>query len=88
MSQVFIHLFTDGRDASPHGAVSFLRQLRKYMSPGQEIASVTGRFYAMDRSKTWERTERAYNALVSGKGSRAVSAEDAIDQAYNCGHTD
>lgn len=88
VSQVFIHLFTDGRDASPHGAISFLRQLRKHMTPGQEIASVTGRFYAMDRSKTWERTERAYNALVSGKGSCAVSAEDAIDQAYNCGHTD
>lgn len=86
--EVFLHLFTDGRDASPHGAIPFLRQLRKHMSEGQEIASITGRFYAMDRSKTWERTKLAYEALVSAKGCKADSAEDAIDQGYNRGETD
>lgn len=88
VDRVYLHLFTDGRDASPHGAISFLRLLRKHMTPGQEIASITGRFYAMDRSKTWERTKQAYDALVLGKGRQATSAEDAIDQAYNCGETD
>lgn len=88
VSEVFLHLFTDGRDASPHGSILFLRQLRKRMSAGQEIASITGRFYGMDRSKTWERTKAAYEALVSGKGCKAASAEDAIDQGYNRGETD
>lgn len=88
VKEVFLHLFTDGRDASPHGAVTFLRQLQKHMTEGQYIASVTGRFYAMDRSKTWGRTEHAYNALVLGKGCFAASPEEAIDQGYNRGETD
>lgn len=85
---VYVHLFTDGRDASPHGAITFLRQLRKRMASNQEIASITGRFYAMDRSKEWARTEQAYRAIIHGKGQAAASAEDAIDQAYNRGETD
>jgi 2,3-bisphosphoglycerate-independent phosphoglycerate mutase len=86
--RVYLHLFTDGRDSSPHGAVGYLRDLRKYMKNGEKIATVMGRFYAMDRNKIWERTEAAYNAMVLGKGQTAASAEDAIAAGYNRGETD
>jgi 2,3-bisphosphoglycerate-independent phosphoglycerate mutase len=86
--KVFIHLFTDGRDAPPHGAMKFIHDLKKQMTGSEEIASITGRFYGMDRNKLWKRTEKAYNTLVLGKGKHAVSAEEAIMQAYNRGETD
>lgn len=85
---VAIHLFTDGRDSSPHGAVRHLYKLQKKMYPGQRIASVMGRFYAMDRNKVWARTKEAYNALVLCKGGTAISAEEAIAKAYDSGLTD
>jgi len=85
---VYLHLFTDGRDSGPHAAVSYLQKLRSFMKNGERIASVTGRFYGMDRNKMWERTERAYNAMVLGEGKTATSAEEAIAQAYNRGETD
>lgn len=86
--KVFLHLFTDGRDSAQHSAIGFLEELRCNMKNGEEIASICGRFYAMDRNKLWERTERAYNALVLGKGYVATSAESAIEQGYNRGETD
>ncbi|HYE59607.1 MAG TPA: 2,3-bisphosphoglycerate-independent phosphoglycerate mutase [Candidatus Kapabacteria bacterium] len=87
--KVYLHLFTDGRDSPPHSAVHHLKELRSHMNNGEEIASVMGRFYAMDRNKIWTRTERAYEAMVLGKGScTADCAENAIAQAYNRGETD
>ena len=86
--KVFLHLFTDGRDSSTHGAVNFLRLLRKNMKNGEEIATIMGRFYGMDRNKMWSRTEQAYNAMVLGVGLSAESAEEAISQAYNRDETD
>jgi len=87
--EVYLHLFTDGRDSSPHSAIAHLRNLRKFMKNGEKIASITGRFYAMDRNKIWERTEAAYNTMVCGEGlCEAGSAEEAIEQAYNRGETD
>ena len=86
--KVFLHLFTDGRDSSTHGAVNFLRLLRKNMKNGEEIATIMGRFYGMDRTKMWIRTEQAYNAMVLGEGLSAESAEEAISQAYNRDETD
>lgn len=89
MKRVYLHLFTDGRDSPPHSAVHHLNELRARMKNGETIASVTGRFYAMDRNKIWDRTRQAYDTIVSGKGSCAAnSAEDAIAQAYNRGETD
>lgn len=88
-SKIYLHLFTDGRDSPPHSAIHHLRELRKYMKNGEQIATIMGRFYAMDRNKLWERTERAYNAMVLGQGNCAAdSAEEAITQAYNRGETD
>lgn len=86
--EVYLHLFTDGRDSSPHAAITYLRELRKHMKNGEKIATIMGRFYAMDRNKIWERTEAAYNAMVFGKGCATASAEEAIEQGYNRGETD
>lgn len=89
VKNVAIHLFTDGRDSSPHSAVMHLRKLKKFLFPHESIATITGRFYAMDRNKIWERTELAYKAMVEGKGvAKAGSAEEAIALAYNRGETD
>lgn len=89
VNKVYLHLFTDGRDSSPHGAPKFLHELRGQLLAHEQIATVMGRFYAMDRNKNWDRTRQAYEAMVSGKGScTAVSAEAALEQSYNLGETD
>ena len=89
IKQVYLHLFTDGRDSPPHSAMTHLHELRLQMKPNEKIASIMGRFYAMDRNKIWERTEQAYNTMVCGEGTcTAVSAERAIEAAYNRGETD
>ncbi len=86
---VVLHLFTDGRDSSPHSAITHLKRLRKYMKNNEKIGTVMGRFYAMDRNKLWERTEAAYNAIVLGQAAQtAESAEEAISHGYNRGETD
>ncbi len=87
-NKVFLHLFTDGRDSSPHGALSFLHELRGHLLGHEKIATIMGRFYAMDRNKTWERTRLAYEAIVAGKGKKAKSAEEAIEESYKRGDTD
>lgn len=87
-TKVYLHLFTDGRDSSPHAAITYLQQLRTHMTGAEKIATIMGRFYAMDRNKIWERTELAYNAMVMGDGLEAESPEAAIEQAYNRGETD
>ncbi len=87
--KVALHLCTDGRDSSPHSAIMHLRRLKKFLYAHETIASVTGRFYGMDRNKIWKRTEAFYRVLVEGKGgATAQSAEEAISTAYNRGETD
>ncbi|HTM68157.1 MAG TPA: 2,3-bisphosphoglycerate-independent phosphoglycerate mutase [Candidatus Binatia bacterium] len=88
MSQVRLHLFTDGRDSPPFSATRLLHELEHNLSPGQEIASVMGRFYAMDRNKLWHRTELAYHAIVAGEGLVAPNAHTAILRGYNRGESD
>ena len=89
IKKVALHLFTDGRDSSPHSAVMHLRRLKKFLFPHEIIASLTGRFYAMDRNKIWKRTEIAYRLLTEGKGMfTANSAEEAVVAGYNRGETD
>lgn len=86
--KVYLHLITDGRDSSPHGAADFLRELRSHMLGEEKIVTIMGRFYAMDRNKIWERTKQAYEAMVLGKGCVSQSAEEALSQSYNRGDTD
>jgi len=88
MDSVKLHLFTDGRDSPPLSAVHMLHELEKHLFPNQEIASVMGRFYAMDRNKRWHRTELAYNAMISGEGLVANNAHSAILHGYNRGESD
>lgn len=88
MEKVFLHLFTDGRDSSRFAAIKLLPKLRAHFYGNEKIATVMGRFYAMDRIKIWARVEAAYNAMVLGEGAVAESAEAAISSAYNRGETD
>lgn len=87
---VYLHVFTDGRDAMPHEAVKFLPQVderMKKMGVGR-IATVCGRRFAMDRDGRWDRTEKTYRLLTEGKGARASSAEEAVQRAYDAEETD
>jgi 2,3-bisphosphoglycerate-independent phosphoglycerate mutase len=81
--ETWIHAFTDGRDVSPHSAVSDLSEL-----PADRVATVSGRYYAMDRDKRWERTDRALGALLRGDGARSGSAIEAVQESYEGGVTD
>lgn len=83
--EVFIHMFTDGRDTPPKAALAYLSQLEEKIGKFGvgRIASVTGRFYAMDRNKNWERTQATYDMLTGGpRGSGAPTARQAIENAY------
>ena len=86
--KIFLHLFTDGRDSSRFAAIKLLPKLRTHFHNNEKIATIMGRFYAMDRIKIWSRIEAAYNAMVMGHGMVAESAEAAIASAYNRGETD
>jgi 2,3-bisphosphoglycerate-independent phosphoglycerate mutase len=89
VSNVFIHAFTDGRDTDPKGGLGFITELQNHLngSVGQ-IATVNGRYYAMDRDKRWERVKLAYDAMVNGMGESALSAIEAVRQSYASAITD
>ncbi len=89
VNRVFIHVFTDGRDTPPRSALSFLRSLEPEMErAGARIASVSGRYFAMDRDRHWDRVSRAWAALVRGEGRTAPSAREAVETAYAAGESD
>lgn len=90
ISKVFLHAFLDGRDTPPKSALSYIKKLEKLMNEKNlgRIATVSGRFYAMDRDKRWKRIEKAYHALLLGEGFRAESGFDAVKQAYEREETD
>ena len=89
VGHVFVHVFTDGRDTPPHSGLPFVTELLKVMKEtGGKIASLSGRYYAMDRDKRWERVEKAFNAMVLGTGRKATSALDAMETSYAEGKTD
>ena len=89
--QLFVHAITDGRDTSPTGGVRYLGELEQVMAQAGvgRIATVTGRYYAMDRDKRWERTKAAYDAMVSGTAeTTAPAAVPAVQRSYEAGVTD
>lgn len=90
LKNVFLHLFTDGRDSSPTSAPLYLYLIgEKLKNDGVgKIATIGGRYFALDRDNRWERTQKTYEAMVEGKGKTAVSAEVAVQQAYQNGKTD
>ena len=84
-----VHMITDGRDTPPRSALQYLPPLEQALgAAGGRIATVSGRFYTMDRDRRWERVERAWRTLVLGKGRGAASARDAINAAYAAGEGD
>lgn len=89
LKKVYIHAFMDGRDTDPRSGLGFIEQLQAHCaeSAGQ-IASVVGRYYAMDRDKRWERVKEAYDLLVDGKGVQATDMAKAVQESYDAGVTD
>lgn len=89
LKNVFIHAITDGRDCGPISGLSHLERLEKHIQKSTaKVASVIGRYYAMDRDKRWERIKKAYDLLVNGKGNQHKKAIDGIKASYDTGTTD
>jgi 2,3-bisphosphoglycerate-independent phosphoglycerate mutase len=90
LERVFVHLFTDGRDTMPQSGLGFAQDLQDFMTTAGvgRIASVIGRYYAMDRDKRWERTQLAYDLLTQGVGEPVPDALTAIQRSYDSGVTD
>lgn len=83
INKCFIHAFTDGRDCNPNSGVSYIKELETYIQKYSiKIASVVGRYYAMDRDNRWERIKKAYDLLVFGRGSIYSSSVEAIESSY------
>jgi len=89
LSNVFIHAFTDGRDTDPKSGLGFIGELEAHLKTSVgKIATVSGRYFAMDRDKRWERVKLAYDALVNGEGEQSDDAQDAIKKSYHNNITD
>ena len=89
LENVFIHCFMDGRDTDPQSGKGFVAEVEQHCAEGTgKVASVIGRYYAMDRDKNWDRVKLAYDLLVSGIGAEATSMTDAIQESYDNGVTD
>ncbi|HEX9952535.1 MAG TPA: 2,3-bisphosphoglycerate-independent phosphoglycerate mutase [Rubricoccaceae bacterium] len=93
--RVAVHAFTDGRDTDPHGGAGYVRETEAVMArlgdgatPYGRVASVVGRYWAMDRDRRWERTEKAYRLLTEGIGAEFASAADYLEASYAAGVTD
>ncbi len=87
--KVWLHAFTDGRDTPPKSALEYLRDFRASLAGAAvDFATLSGRFYAMDRDKRWDRVALAYGALALAEGPRAASAEAAVEQGYAAGLSD
>lgn len=88
---VFVHMFTDGRDTPPKTAILYINKLEERIQAfhlNVQIATVSGRYYAMDRDSHWERTFAAYDCLTKGEGEQASSAQEAVAKAYARGQSD
>jgi 2,3-bisphosphoglycerate-independent phosphoglycerate mutase len=89
LPQVYIHAFTDGRDADPKSGVRFIKEIVDFCSGKKtKLATVTGRYYAMDRDKRWERVKIAYDILVNGIGDASTNITESIAANYAAGITD
>jgi 2,3-bisphosphoglycerate-independent phosphoglycerate mutase len=88
--RVYYHLFTDGRDSPPTSALSYIQRVEEVIAKERigHIASIMGRYWAMDRDQRWERTQKAYFALTKGIGKLALNTKEAIENSYSEGKTD
>ncbi|MCB4799632.1 2,3-bisphosphoglycerate-independent phosphoglycerate mutase [Neotamlana laminarinivorans] len=89
LENTYVHAFTDGRDVDPKSGYGFLTELEEHLEKGKgKIASVTGRYYAMDRDKRWERVKLAYDAVVKGIGEKSKNVTNSIQKQYDDDVTD
>src|SRR5258705_7072830 len=89
LKEVFIHAFTDGRDCDPKSGLGFIKELQEHLNDNVgKIATVCGRYFAMDRDKRWERVKLTYDALVNGTGQKATDAIAAVENSYANNITD
>lgn len=89
IEKVYVHAFMDGRDTDPHSGKDWLAQLEAHMAESTgKIATICGRFYAMDRDKRWNRVKEAYDLLVEGKGDKFTNVPEAMDASYAAEVTD
>jgi len=90
VQDVCVHCFTDGRDTPPNSGIAYLQELQKQMQTigVGRIASVSGRYFAMDRDKRWDRIEKAFGAMVQGNGHKATDPIEALRRSYEAGTTD
>ena len=86
--EVFLHLITDGRDVSPTSAQKYLKKVEEHLSENVKIATISGRFYTMDRDNRWERVERGYDAVVNAKPKSNFDPIGYIGHSYSLGETD
>jgi 2,3-bisphosphoglycerate-independent phosphoglycerate mutase len=83
LKNVFLHAFTDGRDCDPKSGISFIETIQNYMKETTgELATITGRYFAMDRDKRWERIKLAYDAIVNSVGEKSTNAIKSLDESY------
>lgn len=85
IDKLFMHIFTDGRDSSPTSGIDSIKELEKKIEEYEigQIASVSGRYFAMDRNNNWDRTQKAYEAIVDGKGEMITNAVDYLQKSYS-----
>lgn len=90
LEKVYLHAFLDGRDTPPTSGKGFLDEVEAKMKEigVGKVATISGRYYAMDRDKNWDRLEKAYNAIVAGEGNKAASADECMDKSYAEGVND
>ncbi|PID93881.1 MAG: phosphoglycerate mutase (2,3-diphosphoglycerate-independent) [Bacteroidetes bacterium] len=89
LKEVFVHALMDGRDTDPHSGLGYMERLEKHLATSNgKVATVTGRYYTMDRDKRWERVKEGYDAMVHGVGKPYISALEAVKASYDEGLTD
>ena len=90
IGKILIHAFMDGRDTPPRSGIEYIKQLEDFIhdKTSVKIATVSGRYWAMDRDRQWERVEKAYRAIVDGEGIQAGSAAEAVEKSYSRDETD
>jgi 2,3-bisphosphoglycerate-independent phosphoglycerate mutase len=91
VARIFVHAFLDGRDTPPSSGLGYIEELQRFLdreAPHAKVATVSGRYFAMDRDKRWDRVKRAYDAMVRGEGYDAGAAIEAVQAAYARGETD
>jgi 2,3-bisphosphoglycerate-independent phosphoglycerate mutase len=86
--KVFLHLITDGRDVSPTSAQKYLKEVEKHVDENIQIATISGRFYSMDRDNRWERIKRGYDAIVNATPKTEMTPESYVGHSYSLGETD